>query len=475
MSFTAIQKYLSSFTCKIDNKPIIDIEKYDFNKFNNNYYNILSKRLILSKFDPNNFENLKQSHLEFEKLSGIIEYISDRYCHCALLMKTDKPVFRIIVPFFITLTSVSLFCFCNVFLTRRYLQTIVKILEGIETSTIEEFRSNLYIQINTMNKSGNFNDIDVDNDGALDLEELEDNYNYDHIGRDDFSDIIDNSLDQPIILNIFDPGRPDTYMIYTVLIFAARYMMIAVVMSLYNNAKSKFVSKAVELQGFIQQVSNLYFEFDSLLSNISSVNSENKIIPQKIFVNFSDNNLLPIFDKWNNFIDKNDFNVNNSLEIIENLSNEAIQELNSLQKDYNIRIETSDLKYIDFFYWFVVFTLILLFCIITYRYILNIKNVMNNARHLVLILHSKYSSTESNMINALNPFLSKSDKINLTKMSEIIVSQMKESVIFFDNDLKITGCNLQSTVDFGLTSDKTVTSPLTNLLGIDRNREFLST
>ncbi|EAX86871.1 hypothetical protein TVAG_020810 [Trichomonas vaginalis G3] len=478
ISYRSIEEYLNTFTCPIDEKPIVAGAMNQSKSFLEYYYDIMSNRLIFYSDDENGWHSLRETHCRLHTFTQLLEPVINRYFNCAKLIVNEKNSVNIKASLGVSVFFLLWLLFFVTFIPKRYLKKIITVLKGIEVATLEEFRSNLFITLNTLMSPRRNNpsteQFEVDNDGALELEELE---VYENNHRNETVDINQLDTQQPFSVGFFDPARHYTYYVYTVLIFIVKYGTAFFVFWGMNIRKISIVGDSIMFQDRMDHFSALFIEIDALMSNVTGVNDEFIIIPQKTFLHeeytYSDN-MKQIFDNWNRFVDEycGNYSFSNSKVFIKNILEDSMKELDQVVLEQYKRLDLVSIKYFDFTYWVVSCILICIFILMSFRFIAFMYIMMSNARHIAIIIHSKYSPTVSNLVTALTPQFKSNKKMNLVHLCETVVSQMRDPVIFFDAELVITGCNQQASADLGYRVDDLQGCFLENVLEERRNRPF---
>lgn len=472
--YTTVQQYIEKFTCPIDNKPVIingSAELVD------EFYDMVSIKYLRYTTDPNGWLVLRQVHERIEKIHNHLLPIIERYNNCAQNMPNYPNLTDVWIFLCIDIFLVLALIIVTPILVYRYMKKIIAVLEGIELATIEEFRSNLYVQISKSKRSESFNEFEIDNEGVLELEEIEADDRHYTNNRSDYTEIIDQALNAPILMKRFDPGRLTVYLTSTFLIFVCRYFLVFLAYYILGSYRDRFIDTAVMIQDKAEHMATLFIEMDALMANLTGEDDGKSIYPQHVILHSDhkySNDFVQLIDEWNAFIDTKNITVDSAMYVVLTISEKLVIDFLRLQKENNIKIEESSARFVEFVYWLLTCFLISAFSAITFRFVNNTKHIFLNARHIVLVLHSKYSSTESVLINNLTPQIKFKKDVSFKDLSQTIVSQMHDPIIFFNTDLIISGCNQQAAADFGYTEEKMVGLVIEKIFEENANEEFFS-
>lgn len=451
ISITTIQQYLNSITCPIDDKPIFNGASDDAPAFAEDYYFFMANKFIRYDNDTELEDYLRKSYHDLSNLTVVFDSIIDRYLMCSNDIKDEKKLLQYIIPCAVFVLFFILFIIVVYCLFVPTIYKIVHIFGSIELQTLEEFRSNLFITIHHQNSSTFEHEIEVDNDGALDLEEIEAEDNA-HIGQTNYNGLIEQSIRAPVAVKWFDLARPGTLIFYLIILFVIRYLMPPLTTYLYNNVRQDYISDNLIIMEEINNISSLLIQIDTFFANMAGLDD---VHASKI--NLSENwgeNVTKAATKWNNFLDiQSNMTKREKVAAIIDILNVFPAVFNRMHTNYRLFQDTVA-KYAESFHWMLTFIIFFTYMIFMTRFISAQKFILKNLKHLVLILHSKYASTVSIMINNLS-FENYSNKdFSIDKTSEIITSQISDVVIFFNNDLIITGMNQQASAQFGKLLDK---------------------
>lgn len=454
--FADVVQFLGKYMCTIDKKPIIDVLRPTNINYMKIFYKMMALKEMTSTNEDFNFRNLRYIHYFIDSFNESIQPIVIRYIRCSNYFREGPHVTWLYIMFSLIIVLYVIMAIFNVFLTKKYLNKIISVFNGIETATLEEFRSNLFIQINNVRVQSGIHRFSVDNEGALSLEELEVDDKFETFQGDDYQELIEKSVNAKVEIKFYDPANLTTYLIYTLILILFRFMMVGLIEYSYRKGKIKFVNEAIGLQKQVCAGSDLLIQMAALIANQTRVRDYMSIVPRKSWLDPSLNypeKYYKLFDEWNEFISQNrSFKFNDVKYFIKDIAERLVEQIEEAYEEKNVRIDKSELGYIDLAFWFLNDCTVFIFLGISFRYIMNMKYILINAKHLVLVLHSKYSSTQANMINSLTPEIKTNQPIDLDNLSQIIVTQMRDPVVFFDTNWKITGGNQQTAADLGYSS-----------------------
>ncbi|EAY16162.1 hypothetical protein TVAG_465500 [Trichomonas vaginalis G3] len=179
--------YLSNLNCYTDKKPIFDYSLEKTIELKTNFYTIFSENSLSLSSKANNFENLARIEHRLHEIFDDMEVLIDRYEMCAKDMRSKSIFSQIKTEFFISLILLIIFSYIVLVSNKKEIMKAIEVFSGIEMSTLEEFRSKLFIQFNQ--NSFGYPSQEIDNDGALDLEEIEENDNNNLNQNFDLSDL----------------------------------------------------------------------------------------------------------------------------------------------------------------------------------------------------------------------------------------------------------------------------------------------
>lgn len=440
IGYHILAQYLNVAKCPKDNQRVINVESSELINFKEKFYNFCSKLFIQTKDDPYYWKALQDGHQSLVYMYGLFTPLIDRYIDCASSIKMKVRTNHIVHTTIATIVLMVFVAICLLYSAKSGIRKALNVFSAIETQTLDEFRSSLYVQIHHQ-PSYRTEDHELNDDGALDLEEIEaDDYQQNFDDMNDYTELIDKSLKMPIQLSIFDPARNLTLFVYIVFIFIFRYVICFFVIYYFSASVVDISTKSVEFEHLLNKSSYLFLEISSMLSNITDNLSIYVNIPQK--VNYTEKNnteLDKIILIWNNFIENlENYSFSEKLSIITNIT---ISTSSFIVDHYKTKQLYSSLTYAretETIFWFLVFILILIFIVLYYRYTTVFKHTMKDIRRLVLVLHSKYSPTESIMINSFTPGAQNDKKsINLVEFSDTIISQLFDPVLFFNSENNI--------------------------------------
>ncbi|EAX92969.1 hypothetical protein TVAG_416310 [Trichomonas vaginalis G3] len=111
----------------------------------------------------------------------------------------------------------------------------------------------------------------VDNDGALDLEEIEADENQTNLNNNDDTDLIEEYLTAPIFFKVYDPAIPRTFLVFIFCLFIIRYSIVPITTESYKQSRKMYITNKVMEQIELELISNLLLEIDSSFANLSGI------------------------------------------------------------------------------------------------------------------------------------------------------------------------------------------------------------
>lgn len=471
IGFHALMQYLNKAICPIDGKFILNSTSSDSLDLKIKFYNLFSQVHIFLESDPHAWITLHNTYDSMNNLFNLFDPIAQRYINCSDAVKINLRTNNILNNFYLTISLLILFAIVVIFLPKRYIMQMIHIFSGIEVSTLEEFRAALFLQAHS-NKMIKYRSSEINQDGALDLEEIEADegqFAYDH---SDYSDLLEQSVTAPLHLSIFDPSRGITVFVYTLIIFIVKYAAALVCIYHYSLNATSVVEKNLQTEKSINAASTLLLNLNGVMDSLISNQNE---VPSKINISdISHSKLIEILNKYNNFIDE--YSSKNESEKIEFVK-EIESEISSLllgdfmkKSEYNVIFigETAEC-----IYWIVIFILTLSLTLIYSRFYIFLRESVLNIKRLVIVLHSKVSPTESIMINSLTPgSKDKNEEIDMENFSQVIISQLRLPVIFFDSEFIITGFNQMLAAQLGYSVFEANGMNLEKIIPVDKNEDF---
>lgn len=438
-----LREYLSKVQCMNDGKSVMGGIYDDPDIFSDEMYELYAYRYAQYYVSPNEIA-FKNTHQSLEICHDLFIPLIQRYVDCALSLEKDTS-FKLIG----TCCGVSfLFLVINVIVIFGSLggvvNKMVKIYNGIEATTLEEFRSNLFVTIHSKKSSETIPD-NIDNDGALELEEIE-AAEVAGVHDHDYTEMIEQIMQGEINFKPFSPMHRNYFVLYLFMTFALRYIIGFVVVELFDRMFISYVHSNALEHSIINFTSNLFLEIDAYLANASGTESA---IPNKIPVTGAyGGQVQKITRDWNSFLDKYPYNNGTQSQtfiknIIHDISRVVDQQYSTNVHQMHAENTIENLHYfITLFceFWMIYFL---------YVFIGTGKYIMRNVAHIVLVLRSKYSSTFSILINALTFAWKSEQDFNFQPISEMIVNQSTDPVIFFDSKMVVTGANQQAIAQFG--------------------------
>lgn len=474
VSFHTFTQYLNSVICPIDREPVFDAQSQHLINFKNSFYNLCSRTYVTTTENHSYYETLHEAHHSINEMFKNFENITERYEKCSSSIKINLKT-NSIRENLLGAAGVLLVAGISIILIpRQYIKKMISTFKGIEISTLEELRTSLYVQIHR-SKNAQTDSTDLDNDGILELEELEVDDGNPLFNDNDYSDLIDYYLKSPLELSIYDPAYDIAFVVYLLVIFGLKYCFAFSCIYTYSLAAKSIVTADIEHERNLNITSYILKEIDAVFTNLTYHGDHVECTPKRFDDSTSQNeDLNKIIVKWNDFIDHyDDYNFSEKIEIAKNLANnisKTAMEENINKPQYSTMQLANKMSNI---YWAFVFSCTFIIIMMAARFYIVYKSVTDNIKRLILIIHSKYSSSESIMINTLAPFSNaKSSDLNMKKMSDLIVNQLRDPVIFFNDNLGFTGINRQLTVQLGYTNEELLLQCITVVFEKPRNVDF---
>lgn len=469
VSINNIVLYLNSIVCPIDNKPIFDGAGENVTKFPDQFINFMANQKIVYRNTSFLKDRLERSYLELNRMNLVFDSLIDRYFQCANNLENDSNLLQYVAAgatsFFVLLAFILLL----IFYYNPSILKMVDVFSGIEVQTLEEFRSNLFITIHRQ-RSTFETEMEVDNDGALDLEEIEDDEN-NHFGQSDYTDLIEHSSRAPIMLKWYDSAKPKTMIFYLVILFILRYAFVPFVYLVYNQARKQFIDRNIKIHEEMDYITLLLAEINANFANISGVNgSIAHEVPRKEGYNIL---LLHKIEDWNLFVvNQTSMTRQERARQTFDILDKIIPVFDSYHKDY-LYFEDTFAKFAENLHWILTFILFFSYVCVLLRFFSVQFHIIKNLKHLVLILHSKYTATVSIMMNLLSVESFSKKSFNVEQTTDVITAQLRDVVVFFDCEYRVTGMNQMASAMFGFLHTNEELK-LNTIIPAEDNQDFYS-
>lgn len=450
ITINAMRNYLNSIKYSGDNLPIYDGAGEDVRNYPAKFFELIGTQIQEFNTVYAARDALLDGYNGLVHMFNVFEPLEDRYLKAAQSQDAIMSIYEFLIYCAFSFCVLIVFILIVTILCKKYIDSMIEILATIEVPTLEEFRSNLFLNIN-QNKTKFEGDDDIDNDGALELDEIETN-EVNHFVQQDYTEFIEKSLNAPIMLGTFDPGLPSTLIFYIIILFVLRYTLCPITYYMFKATKESYVKDKIFQQEKMDFIANkILLQLDAVLVDLTCSCDAH---PQAVEYNGEyGKELGKSIKKWNDFVDNyNRSETWKNVNFTYDFFLEIFPQFHVYTLDTLLFVDTN-IGYGENFQWTGTFILLFIYITIVYRHA-NYQNcVQKQIRRVALILHSKYTATVSILMNAISMETGDRKAFNFEQISEQIVSQLRDPVIFFNEDMIITGINQQATAELYSTKD----------------------
>ena len=472
-----LRTFLEEIKCPSDHQPILSSENAEITLFSYEFNNITSMRYLMLEVDstPAPIINL---HNKLEYMKQSFMNVTERLDECAVQFSDELSYVGIIVTSCISVALIIVYILVIAFGSNANIRDVIDVLSSIESQTLEEYRSNLFVGIHAKSADDKANEA-IDNEGALELDEIEAD-DVETIPQNDFTEEIEAALNSRESIGKGDPESNLFYILYVIIIFVVHVGMYMIMITKYNDYYTSAIKQQLWFSKMVETGVALSISVDALLAQAHggenvpyTVHMFSNDVPNTEVAKNISNLITNILDKWNNYINNG---YSNKAEDVHTITETILEELSEayllLYDNRENLIEKDHAATFDTIYWIVHFILLLSYIALTARFISFNYLVFESLKSLALVLKSKYSSVLAILMNRFALGSKKISKFDILPVSELIIAQIKDPIIFFDLDNDIIDFNQQATAQFSFLGSHYLGASLTNIYPEEENEQL---
>ena len=485
--YNYMRNYLDNINCPCDDMPVLRATSEEASHFASTFYNMTSMRYITVEIDdsaspPNTM------HMQLEDMYIIFESMTERYKMCAQQFSNQISFIFLYAIIGLAVLLFALYIYV-IFRTVKFdTAGILEVLSGIESQTLEEFRSNLFVGIHAKHTKP-VDEIDtvddIDNDGALELDEIEAE-EVNHVGQNNYAAEIDSSLNAKLMVKKYDPTFYKMYIVYVFILFVLHIVIYLGSVFGLNAMYQTSVDSSVWMTDVVESSASLFMSIDALLN----YKDMGECYPHKVVLNETTSipagsmpqkvktDITKIFENWNNYLDSIEGLTPDQIDLqsIFEHSYQTIEEtaetiIYLYDNAYTFYVDTNPF-YVETVFWVVNDIIVLIYIIISYLFIARFYLYFSQLKCLALVIQSHTSSVLAILMNKFDLTSKNSSKFDIYSVSELIIAQIKDPIIIFDIDNNILSLNQQAAAQFNFTTTKYQGTSITNIFPRDLNRDF---